>query len=540
MAVVIPERRMLIIPTQNPARYDTIPVKEVREVDKGIYAVALPFTYETLILLKNIGIEPDAPTPFDLYSPELLVRGLYKMRDYQKVTTDFICRNKHAYVLHAPRTGKTNSALAAINFLKQESNYPCGKHAALVVGPLSLLRDAWIPEAPRFTPNLKVNFLIGSKNKRLNLLDEAADIYVINCDGIKIIQDELFAAVKSGKISTIILDELTEYKNHRTKRFMAMQPIVRAADRVIGMTGTAGSAEDVYGEILMVTPERLRANTHVITKRMWLDMTTIEVGMYRRVPKPSAKQLIHEYMQPAIRFEKKDILDMPVIMEDYFTSEMTSEQLKAYNIMKNDSVVGLENGTITAVNAGVQIQKLLQIASGNVITDSEVNNSAVVKELNISTHIENLRLLISESETKVVIYSSWTATINRLVNELNKIGIKAVKYDGSVSAQKRQETLEHWRNSSDCKVIVMHPVTGAYGIELAAADTLIFFGVPRNGKIIFDQARERLMSPQQKSLTPRIVKMILSPADNVAFKSLMDKTNDAKSNMDLFKEIVDA
>ena len=86
----------------------------------------------------------------------------------------------------------------------------------------------------------------------------------------------------------------------------------------------------------------------------------------------------------------------------------------------------------------------------------------------------------------------------------------------------------------------MHPVTGSYGIELAAADTMIFFGVPRNGKIMYDQARERLASPQQKSMTPKIVYMVLSPADRVGFKTLNSQADDVKSTMETFKAMIDA
>ena len=128
-----------------------------------MYLVAMPHTYTTLTLLDNIGITPDAPSPYSIYAPELLVCGMYPMKPAQKVSADFICQNKKCYVLHPPRSGKTNMALAAINYLKLEDHKPQGRNAALVVAPLTLLRDAWVKEAPRFTPDLKVNFLLVQK-----------------------------------------------------------------------------------------------------------------------------------------------------------------------------------------------------------------------------------------------------------------------------------------------------------------------------------------------------------------------------------------
>lgn len=541
MAWVIKDRRILIIPTKTPDRYDSIPVREVRKASDDVYLIAMPHTYTTLTLLNNIGVTPDAPSPYSLYAPELFVRGVYPMKEAQNITADFICQNKQCYVLHPPRMGKTNMALAAINYLKLEDHKPQGRNAALVVAPLTLLRDAWVAEAPRFVPGLKVNFLFGTKDKRRELLDDPADLYLINCDGVELLKDELRDAAKSHKISTVIVDEQTEYKNVKTQKFNVLYPIVRMMDRVVGMTGTVGDEEDVYGQIKMITPQRLEKKNYRITKKIWLDMTTIEVGPYRRRPKVGSKKIIHDFMQPAIRFEKKDVFDVPQLIEDTFESEMTSQQLKAYNIMKNDSIVGIQEGTITAVNAGVKAAKLLQISAGSVIVDPNgEDKDTTIKELDIKNHMTNLEAMIKESETKVVIYSSWTATINRLVKELEKRHIHAVKYDGKMSSAKRQEALDYWRDHENCKVIVMHPITGAYGIELAAADTLIFYGAPRNGKIVYDQAHERLMSSQQKSLTPKIIHMVLSPADRVAFRNLLSDSTNAKSTMEEFTEMVNS
>lgn len=542
MAWVIPERRLLIIPTKTPSKYDPLPVKIIREVDGGGYLVGVPHYYSTLTILANMGVYPDAPSPYELYAPELLVRGMYPLRPDQKKTAEFICGNMRGYVLHPPRLGKTNSALAAVSYLRQDYGFHAGQEAVLVVSPLSLLRDAWVQEAARFVPHLKVSLLHGAIAKRKKLLEEPADIYLLNCDAVKLMSTELMEAVRSKKIGMLIIDETTEFKNPGTKKYAALEPIAKALPRVIGMTGTAGNEEDVYGQINMITPDKLYRDGIMITKHIWLGMTTVEVGPYKRIPKIGSKKLIHETMQPAIRYEKNDVLKIPTLIEDFFESDMTAMQMKAYNIMKQDSIVGLSDGSITAANAGVRMAKLLQIASGSVITDgeNEEDGGNNVKYLDMKNHLDNLERIINESESKVVIYSSWSATISRLVEELKKRGITAVKYDGKDSAKARQKNLDYWRDSRDCKVIIMHPVTGSYGIELAAADTMIFFGVPRNGKIMYDQARERLASPQQKSMTPKIVYMVLSPADRVGFKTLNSQADDVKSTMETFKAMIDA
>ena len=87
-----------------------------------------------------------------------------------------------------------------------------------------------------FLFNRKVTVLTGSRKRRLDLLAVPSDFYVINHDGLKVIESELR---KRGDINLWILDEAAEgWRNARTERYRLTRDLIRPTDWLWLMTGT--------------------------------------------------------------------------------------------------------------------------------------------------------------------------------------------------------------------------------------------------------------------------------------------------------------
>src|SRR5208282_4598119 len=163
---------------------------------------------ETLIL-RHMGFK--VPNPMELYYdyPHHEDEPPFHV---QKITCQLLSENPRSYVLNDMGTGKTRTVYWTWDYLNQNSL--CGR--LLVVCKLSNLRDPWADEAFKIIPSRRVNLLHGSRKDRLRLLEEPADIYVINHDGLKVIYKEL---LERKDITVLAIDELSAYRNNvdRTK-----------------------------------------------------------------------------------------------------------------------------------------------------------------------------------------------------------------------------------------------------------------------------------------------------------------------------------
>jgi SNF2 family DNA or RNA helicase len=165
---------------------------------------------------------------------------------------------------------------------------------------------------------------------------------------------------------------------------------------------------------------------------------------------------------------------------------MTKEQKQHYQKMLRHFVTEMaEEGTITAVNEAVKLQKLVQIACGVAYGDDGRNI-----ELDCSPRVNIVKEVIDEVGGKVIVFVPLTGTLRMLERELSKDWTVGV-VNGEVSAKKRNEIFQNFQNSKDPHVLIAHPATMAHGLTLTSASTVIWYGpvtsneqyVQANGRI---------------------------------------------------------
>jgi SNF2 family DNA or RNA helicase len=159
--------------------------------------------------------------------------------------------NRRAYVLSEMGTGKTRSALYAIDFLIREQQI----QRAIIVAPLSTLTTVWYREVFRYFNHMSVGVLHGSRERRKEVLAQDHHIYVINHDGIKTVLPDLLLR---NDISCVVVDELAAFRNARTDRWKALSALVGHRKFAWGLTGspTPNEPSDAWGQAKLLTPER--------------------------------------------------------------------------------------------------------------------------------------------------------------------------------------------------------------------------------------------------------------------------------------------
>ena len=161
----------------------------------------------------------------------------YTPHKYQNYATEFIKENEESALLLDMGLGKTVISLTAIKDLLFDS-FEISK--VLIVAPLRVARDTWKEEIEKWShlDILKYSVAIGSEKERIKALEEQVDIYLINRENVDwlINKSEI-----PFNYDMIVIDELSSFKSHRSKRFKALMKVRPKVKRIVGLTGTPSS-----------------------------------------------------------------------------------------------------------------------------------------------------------------------------------------------------------------------------------------------------------------------------------------------------------
>ena len=180
----------------------------------------------------------------------------YEPHEYQRYAAEYIKAHPAAAVFLACGLGKTSITLTAVNDLMFDS---FEIRRVLVVAPIRVASFSWPAEIEKWDhlEGLKYSVAVGTAAERLAALKRQADICLINRENVQWLISE------SGipfDFDMVVVDELSSFKNHQTKRFKALMKVRPKVKRIVGLTGTPSSngLMDLWAEFrLLDMGERL-------------------------------------------------------------------------------------------------------------------------------------------------------------------------------------------------------------------------------------------------------------------------------------------
>jgi SNF2 family DNA or RNA helicase len=466
--------------------------------------------------LRNMNIK--APSPIE---GRYKWTGKYEPFDHQKKTAGFLTMNKRAFCFNEQGTGKTASAIWAADYLMKQGKI----NRVLVICPLSIMDSAWRADLFTFAMHRSVDVAHGAKDKRRKIIEGGAEFVIINYDGVEIVRD----VIADGGFDCIIVDEATHYKNVQTKRWKTLSLLVKPDTWLWMMTGTpaAQSPVDAYGLAKLVNPK-------AVPKFFgsFRDQVMFKLTQFKWVPKDNATDTVFKALQPAIRYTKDECLDLPPMVYTKRAVELTAQQKKYYKILKEQMIMRAAGEEITAANAAVSMNKLLQISAGAVYTDSGDS-----LEFDIKNRYKVLREVIDESSKKVLVFVPFKHAIDILTDRLRSDGISTEIIRGDVSAAKRTERFKQFQEADDPRVLVIQPQSAAHGVTLTAANTVVWWG-PTSSLETYAQANARVhRSGQDQKCT--VVQLAGSYVEKRVY-ALLDNRIDVHTKMiDLYNEMID-
>jgi SNF2 family DNA or RNA helicase len=510
-AIVSTKHRRLVVPF-NAALANLTP-HGLPFVVGGEQMLAVPHDYTHTRLVRNFGIDAPAPvlhyydwsgsTPFEA----------------QRQTVAGLTTHERFYVLNGMGTGKTRSVIFAFDYLRKAGE----ANRMIVVAPLSTLTMTWFREVFSVAPHLKVNVLYGSRDKRLRLLADPADIYVINHDGMDIVQDEV---MKRTDIDVVCLDELAVYRNGTSKRFKRMRKLLAHKKRVWGLTGspTPNAPTDAWAQAQLVTPWRAPTGFAAFRESVMYKVTT-----FKWVPKPSALATVREMMQPSVRYTLDDVVELPDLIIRTVPIDQGPLQKKAYDQLVNHLYGQFAAGEVTVQNAGILMNKLLQVSMGWVYTDQRG-----VVEFDNDHRRQALLDAVESTDNKVIVFVPFIHALDGVAAHLRKHGTECEIVSGQTSQSERNRIFGAFQNSTDPRVVVAHPQCMAHGLTLTAADTIIWFG-PFASLEVYEQANQRIRRVGQKN-KQQILLFSGTKAESKLYQRLEAKQGVQNTLLDMFRE----
>ena len=512
----IVENRALLLKVRDADRItNVIPKSKVIASHQDHHEVLVHWGLEEARVLKNLGVK-DTPSPI---LKDYDWKGIYKPFDHQKTTASFLTMHRKAFCFNEQGTGKTGSVIWAADYLMKIGAIK----RVLVICPLSIMDSAWRADLFKFAMHRRVDVAYGARNKRKEVIEGDSEFTIINFDGVEIIAEEIAQA----GFDLIVVDEANAYKNPGTKRWKVLNRLLKPNTWLWMMTGTpaAQSPVDAFGLAKLVCPHRVPKYMTVFR-----DQVMYKVTQFKWVPKPNVEVVVHDALQPAIRFTKEQCLDLPEMTYATRDVPLSEQQKKYYEIMRKEMLVYAAGEQITTINAAANLNKLLQLSGGCVYSDT-----GEVVEFDAGNRLSVLEEVIDEASHKVLVFVPFRHAIEAVSAHLKKHYTVDVIH-GGVSAGARTRIFEQFQNEKDPRVLVIQPQAASHGVTLHAANTIVYWS-PVMSVETYLQANARVHRAGQRN--PCIVVHLQgSPVEKRLYKMLQDKIDVHTRLADLYGELL--
>ena len=408
--------------------------------------------------------------------------------EYQQYTIRYIESNPVSAILLSMGLGKTVITLTAINDLLYDS-FEVGK--VLVIAPLRVCTNVWRQETEKWShlQGLRITVAVGTERERLAAFHANADIYVLNRENVQ------WLIEKSGvpfDFDMLVIDELSSFKNHQSKRFRSLMKVRPKVKRIVGLTGTPSSngLMDLWAEYrLLDMGQRLGRFIGQYRSDYFLPDKRNGQVIFTYKPLPNAEKQIYERIGDiTISMNATDHLQMPGLLTVEHKVYLSDTERERYDELKRDLILQLPGGEITAANAAALSGKLCQMANGAVYGDDGAVNAIHDRKL------DELEDLIEQANGKPVLVAYWFQHDKaRIAQRLTKLNIPFAHLD-------KNDTIEIW-NRGELPVALIHPASAGHGLNLqAGGSTLVWFGLTWSLEL-YQQTNARLWRQGQTADT---------------------------------------
>lgn len=451
------------------------------------------------------------------------------LHDYQVRGVNHIIDNEYCALFLDMGLGKTVTTLTAIKELLDN----CIISNALVIAPKKVTQVTWGDEIKNWKhlQGLTISVIDGTAKQRREAMAAKADIYAVSRDNI------VWLVLECGGVKLpydmVVIDELSSFKNHASKRFRAMRKVRKFIPRVVGLTGTPApnGLIDLFAQMYLIDEgQRLGKTVTAYRDRFFRPgkrngdiVYTYELKAPQNETEKQISDLISDI---TISMTAEDYLKMPdkIMLYDYV--DLAPKVLAQYRDFEKEQILELINSDepISAASAAALSNKLQQFANG-AIYDAERN----VKDIH-DDKLDKLEELVEAANGEpVLIAYSYMHDLERIMQKLK--AYKPVKLE-------KPEHIADW-NAGKIPVLITHPASAGHGLNLQkGGHNIVWFGNTWSLEL-YQQFNARLYRQGQgKPVTIHHI-VTRGTIDEKIIKSLDGKRETQDGLMESIKELME-
>lgn len=359
---------------------------------------------------------------------------------------------------------KTVSTLTAIDRLLNDYFDAC---RVLVIAPLRVADDTWAREVDKWDhlQHLRISKVLGSADQRRRALRADADIYVTNRENVEWLVGELGT---SWDFDTVVIDELSSFKNHQSKRFRALRRVRPLIKRVIGLTGTPApnGLIDLWPQVYLLDQgDRLGKTVTAYRDRYFIPGERSGHVVYNWKQKKESEERIYEAISDiAVSMKSADWLQLPERVDRTVSIRLDDSARALYKRLERDLLLPYKDADVVASTAAVLSNKLLQMASGAVYDEERG-----VKLIH-DAKLDALDDIIEAANGKpVMVFYNFKHSLSRLQARFPQARILRKGKDGN-------QDIADW-NGDKIPLLLLHPKSAGHGLNLqeSSCQTVVWF-----------------------------------------------------------------
>jgi SNF2 family DNA or RNA helicase len=405
----------------------------------------------------------------------------YEAHEYQTYSTNFILEHPISAIFLDCGLGKTVITLTAINELIYD-RFEVSK--VLVIAPLRVAANSWPSEFAKWDhlTSLSYSVVLGTETERKAALQKKADVYIINRENVQ------WLVEKSGipfDFDMCVIDELSSFKSHTSKRFRSLLKVRSNLRRIVGLTGTPSSngLMDLWAEFRVLDMgQRLGRYIGQYRRAFFVPDKRNAQIIFSYKPLPGAEDAIYKRISDiTISMKSGDYLKMPKLVINEVPVYLNPSEQEQYDKLREEMVIDLKGKEIDAANAAALSGKLLQMANGAIYDE---NKEPILIH---NRKLDALEDLIEGANGKPVLVAYWYQ--HDLLRIKERFDVREIK---------TTKDINDW-SAGKIPVAVIHPASAGHGLNLqAGGSTLIWFGLTWSLEL-YQQTNARLWRQGQTS-----------------------------------------
>lgn len=409
----------------------------------------------------------------------------YQPHEYQLKAEQWILEHDKCGLFLPMGMGKTSITLTAISDLMYDY---FRVRKVLIIAPIRVADTTWPAEINKWdhTKGLTYAKILGDRKQRLAGIAQDVDVYLINRENVQWLVEQCGSR---WPYDMVVIDELSSFKNPKAKRFKAIKRVLPRVKYFVGLTGTPApkGLPDLWPQVyLMDQGARLGKTLTAFRGRYLRPGRSNGHVIYEWLLQDGAKRRIYEAIGDiCMSLKAEDWLKLPECRYINHEIILPDKVMQQYRRFKQNKIIELcPDGVITAANAGVVTNKLLQFTAGAVYDENHAEQYLHDEKLNA---LEDL--LEAANGNHVMVFYYFKFDFDRIRQRFPGLNIRAIE---------DQQDVKDW-NDGKIDILLVHPASVGHGLNLQqGGNIIIWYTLPNWNLELYLQANARLHRQGQK------------------------------------------